>query len=46
MKVGARENVVDALTEYVSRESMRMHFRSTTQDALLGRRSLAPATEH
>ena len=46
VKVGTHENVADALTKYVSRESMCMHLQQTKQDALLGRHSLAPATEY
>ena len=46
VKVGTHENVADALAKYVSRESMCMHLQQTKQDALLGRHSLAPATEY
>ncbi len=44
-KVGTHENVADALTKYVSRESMSTHLLNTNQSALTGRHSLVPATE-
>ena len=45
VKVGTHENAADALTKYVSRESMSTHLRNTNQCALTGRHELAPATE-
>ena len=45
VKVGTHENAADALTKYVSRESMSTHLLNTNQCALTGRHSLAPATE-
>ena len=45
VKVGTHENVADALTKYVSRESMSMHLQNTHQTSLTGRHELAPATE-
>ena len=46
VKVGTNENLADALTKYISRESMNMHLRNTHQTALTGRHELAPATEY
>ena len=45
VKVGTGENVADALTKYVSRESMSKHMLATRQDGRSGRHVLAPATE-
>ena len=45
VKVSADENVADALTKYVSRDSMSKHVHATRQDARGGRHALAPATE-
>ena len=46
VKVGTHENIADALTKYVSRESMIMHLQSTNQSSLTGRHHLVPATEY
>ena len=45
VKVGTHDNVADALTKYVSQDSMAMHMRSTNQYLADGRHELAPATE-
>ena len=45
VKVGTHENVVDALTKYVSRDIMSSHMHSTGQHIITGRHELAPATE-
>ena len=45
VKVGTHDNVADALTKYVSKDSMAMHMRSTNQYLTEGRHELAPATE-
>ena len=45
VKVGAHENLADALAKYVSQESMDMHMRGTSQYLTEGRHELAPATE-
>ena len=45
VRVGAHENVADAITKYVSCEGMRMHMKCTNQHLLKGRHELAPATE-
>ena len=39
------DNVADALTKYVSQDSMSKHMRSTNQHLAEGRHELAPATE-
>ena len=45
VKVGTHDNVADALTKYVSQDSMAMHMRSTNQYITDGRHELAPAME-
>ena len=44
-KVGTHDNVADALTKYVSQDSMAMHMRCTNQYLTGGLHELAPATE-
>ena len=45
VKVVTHDNVADALTKYVSQDSMDMHMRSTNQYLTEGRHELAPAME-
>ena len=44
-KVGAHENVADALSNYFSCDIMCSHMRITGQRMIAGRHDLAPATE-
>ena len=44
-KVGTNENLADALTKFVSRESIDMHMKGTGQMITHGRHELAPKVE-